>query len=206
MNTHRIFHSVNMMAPAVLFLILFAGSTSALSQKPDEMQGTILLDRDISFVLKEPPGWVLDVQTAKVEGVAAVLYRTGSSWRDDVAVMYARVIHKDPTQNTIEKVIANDIAEFMKLSKESTVSDSAPVQTRDKNNAVVKIFYDAANKNYESVAFIDEPRVVVIIALSSRQKGEYEKALPAFNAVVNSYLVFTPLMQPAGIRYTRVKP
>jgi hypothetical protein len=32
-----------------------------------------------------------------------------------------------------------------------------------------------------------------VVALSSRDKAAYEKALPAFQALVGSYLVFTPL-------------
>ena len=51
----------------------------------------------------EPAGWVMDTQAAKPQQLEAVLYREGSSWKDAVAVMYARVIHKDETQDTIEK-------------------------------------------------------------------------------------------------------
>ena len=178
---------------SLLVLMVLVWSPVVLSQKPDDMQGTIIPGRQISFVLKEPSGWVLDTRAGRQEGVEAVLYREGSSWANGVVVMYARVIHKDDTQDTVAKVISNDVADFMKLSKESKVADSPSLQTRDKKSAIVKTFYDAANKNHESVAFIDEAKVVVILALSSRDKAEYEKALPAFQALVNSYLVFTPL-------------
>ena len=177
-------------------VVVLLATVSAFAQKPDDEQGTILHGPRISFVLKEPPGWVLDTQTARAQGLEAVLYNEGSSWKNAVAVMYARVIDKDASQDTVEKVISNDIAEFMKLSAKSEVSDSPAIQTRDKRQAVVKVFYDAANKNYESVAFIDDKRVVVILALSSRDKAQYEKALPAFQALVSSYLVFTPLTPP----------
>jgi hypothetical protein len=110
--------------------------------------------------------------------------------------MYARVIVKDEGQLTIEKVISNDIDDFMKLSKESTVADSPSLETRDKKKGITKIFYDAANKNHECVTFIDEPKAVVILALSSRDKDQYEKALPAFKALVSSYFFFAPLAAP----------
>ena len=80
--------------------------------------------------------------------------------------------------------------------KESTVSDSASLATRDKKKGISKVFYDAANKNYERVTFIDEPKVVVILAISSRDKNEYEKAMRAFEALVGSYFVFKPLVSP----------
>src|SRR5262249_14694671 len=113
-----------------------------------------------------------------------------------VAVMYARVIYKDETQDTVEKVITKDVNDFLKLSKDSKVSDSPPLQTRYKKEGLSRVFYDAANKNYEFVTFIDEPKVVVILALSSRDKNEYEKALVDFKSLVASYFVFSPLVSP----------
>jgi hypothetical protein len=172
-----------------IFLLLIAGlSLYVPGQKRDDgVDGVILFRPDIKFILKEPDGWVLDTQAGATNGVEAVLYPKGSSWKNAVAVMYARVVHKDETQKTVEKVASDDIADFMKQSKESTVKDSPSLPTRDKKQAVVKVFYDAANKNYESVAFIDNDKVVVVIALSSRTKAEYDAALPAFQQLVASY-------------------
>lgn len=181
---------------AIALVFVVVASVQTYSQKSDNADGTIFVGRSYSFVLKEPAGWVMDTQTARPQHLETVLYREGSSWKDAVAVMYARVIHKDESQDTIEKVIANDVTDFLKLNKESRVSDSAALKTRYKKEGTSKEFYDATNKNYEIVTFIDEPKVVVILALSSRDKSEYEKALPAFKSLVASYFVFTPLVGP----------
>ena len=102
--------------------------------------------------------------------------------------MYARVIHKDEEQNkTMGEIIQNDIATFKKASNQSTVKDGPSISTKDKKKAVVKYFYDAQNDNHEAVAYIDESKVVVILALSSRVKQEYEKSSSAFNDLVASY-------------------
>ena len=170
--------SVNTLKTTIVFafIIVVVASVPAFSQKSDGTDGTIFLGPSYAFVLKEPTGWVIDSQTAKPQHLEAVLYREGSSWKDAVAVMYARVIYKDKIQNTVEKVITDDVTDFLKLNQESTVTDSPPLQTRFKNEAISKVFYDAANKNYEIVTFIDEPKVVVILALSSRNKGELDRA------------------------------
>jgi hypothetical protein len=177
--------------PTTLLLLVLILSVSTFGQTSDGTNGTVFIREKHSFVLKEPPGWLME---SRQQGVEAVLYREGSSWKDAVAVMYARVIAKDEVRGTVETVIRNDIADFLKLSKESKVSDLPPLNTRDKKVGIAKAFYDAANKNYESVVFIDEPKVVVIIVLSSREKGEYEKSLPDFKALVESYFAFTPLI------------
>jgi hypothetical protein len=185
MNTHK-----TRIVIALVFLAVAPATT--FSQESDD--GTVFPGRSHSFVLKEPAGWIMNSQTAKSQGLEVVLYREGSSWKDAVVVMYARVIHKDETQDTVEKVIANDVTDFLKLNKESKVSESTPLQTHNKKEAMSKVFYDAANKNYEIVTFIDEAKVVVILAMSSRNKSEYEKALPAFTSLVASYFIFTPLV------------
>ena len=180
----------------LLGLILITISTEAFGQKSDKDDGTIFVGRHFSFALKEPAGWIMDTEIGKSQGMQVVLYRQGSSWKDAVSIMYARVIHKDETQATVEKVISDDVDDFLKLSKDSTVSNSPSLETRDKKKGISKLFYDAANRNYESVAFIDEPRVVVILVLSSRNKSEHEKELAAFKTLVGSYFFVTPLVSP----------
>jgi len=177
-------------------VIIVVTSVAAFGQKSDGTDGTIFLGRSYAFVLKEPAGWIIDQQASKPQHLEAVLYREGSSWKDAVVVMYARVVYKDETQNTVDKVITNDVTDFLKLNKDSTVSDTPSLHTRNNKEGISKVFYDAANKNYELVTFIDEPKVIVILVLSSRDKSEYQKALPAFKSLVASYFVFTPLVGP----------
>lgn len=129
----------------LLGLILLAISINAYGQKSDNNDGTIFVGRHFSFNLKEPAGWIMDTEIAKSQGLQVVLYRQGSSWKDAVSIMYARVIHKDETAPTVEKVISDDVDDFLKLSKDSTVSNSAPLETRYKKKGISKIFYDAAN-------------------------------------------------------------
>jgi hypothetical protein len=181
---------------AVSILVLTCFSAPALAQNSRNGEdGTILLGRHYSFILKEPAGWVIDGSAAKSQDVDAVLYREGSSWKDAVAVMYARVIEKDQEKATIERVITEDVNDFLKQSRESKILESPALETRDKKRAIVRGFYDAANKNYESVAFIDEPKVVVILALSSRNEDEFEKSLQAFKSLVGSYFFVKELVQ-----------
>jgi hypothetical protein len=181
----------------ILILFVLVIQAAAQSQKPDADDGTILFGRDYAFILTEPSGWVIDSTTAKSQDLAAVMYPSGSSWKNAASVMYARVVYKDEAQPTIEKVISADVEDFLKQSTESKASDSPSIQTRDKKQGSVKAFYDGQNKNHERVAFIDESKVVVILALSSRNKDEYEKSLPAFKSLVGSYFFLTALLKPA---------
>jgi hypothetical protein len=182
---------VQSLKAVLLVLLLFLIHSPALGQKNDA-DSVILLGRPYSFILKAPSGWVLNEEAGKSQGLRAVLYKEGSSWKAAVAVMYVRVVQKDEAQPTLDKVVSNDISDFLKQSPDSKVSDSKALKTGDKKQAIVKEFYDAANKNFESVAFIDESKVVVIVVLSSRNKDEFDKSISAFEALVGTYFFVGP--------------
>jgi hypothetical protein len=156
-------------------------------QTRDRPDGVILLGQCFAFILKEPQGWKLDSSAGKSDGVDAVIYRDGQSWRDGTAVMYVRVIYKNRHKKTIEDVIRGDANEFKAANSNSTVSVMPSLTTRDKKEAMLRHFYDAQNKNEEAVAYIDEPCVVVIIVLTSRTKQEYSESLRAFHDLTASY-------------------
>jgi hypothetical protein len=137
---------------ASFVILLVLGNTSALQQDPPSRSGadgTILIGRNYGFILREPAGWLLDGASGKAQGVDAVIYREGESWKTGVAVMYARVVRKDSKEReTIQKVIESDVDEFKKANQMSRVSESAPLTTRDKKNATVKDFYDAKGRRH----------------------------------------------------------
>jgi hypothetical protein len=182
---------------AGLTLALLLNTSYAFQQKNknrDGVDGTILLGQHYAFILKEPTGWNLDTSGGKSSGIDAVLNINGSSWKDGVAVMYVRVVYKDQERKTVEQVIKNDLEEFKNANKDSTVSSMPIIFTRNKKKAITKFFYDAAHKNYENVAYIDEPKVVVIMVLTSRNKEGYSKSVSAFRNLVASYFFVDELV------------
>ncbi|MBI3652207.1 MAG: hypothetical protein HY231_14395 [Acidobacteria bacterium] len=182
---------------AGLTLALLLNTSFASKQKyrnREGVDGTILMGQHYAFILKEPNGWNLDTSSRKSNGLDAVLYTEGSSWKDAIAVMYVRVVYKDQKRKTVEQIINDDIKEFKSASKNSTVSPMPFTTTRDKKKAITRYCYDDEYKNYESVAYIDEPSGVVIIVLTSRNKEEYSKSLPAFKDLVASYFFVNELV------------
>jgi hypothetical protein len=149
-----------------------------------------------AFILAEPNGWNLDTSAGKTNGLDAVLYPDGSSWANGVAVMYVRVIYKDSKEKKdLKQIIETDIEKFKKVNKNTTVSVMPSLSTRDQMKTDMRYFYDAENKNHEAVAYIDEPKVVVILVLTSRNKDEYSKSAAAFKDLVASYFFVNELVK-----------
>ncbi len=164
-----------------------------LAQAQDDRESGIIYGKNYSFTLTAPRGWVLDDSSGRGQGVQAVFYPKDSSWKNGAAVMYASVYQKiDPNKESVQTVIANDIAEYKKNSAELKVVDAEPVLTRtdarskDKK-ATVKYFTGDRNANAEAVAYVDEGKVVVMLVLSARSQKDFDSSLPAFKDLVGSY-------------------
>jgi hypothetical protein len=152
-----------------------------------DKEAGIILDNGISYVLSAPDGWVLDTTSGAQQGLAAVFYPQGSSWSAGRTVMYARVVEKRSGRRTLQGLVDADVREFRAASRRSTARSGLPLRTRNGQQAIVRYFFDGQNTNSEAVAYIDTPKAVVLLVLSSRTRQSYAAALPAFKQLVGSY-------------------
>lgn len=171
-------------------LVILSGSLTLHSQTDSGRMG-IVYGKNHAFAVGAPEGWTLDNKSGVSVGLHAVFYPLGENWSSAVTVMYCNTASKEVKETeTIEKLIEYDINVFKNKSK-ADVTDSENLQTSDKKMAIVKNFYDSTNKNYETVAYIDEKDVVVLLVLSSRNKEEFERSLESFRKLVSSYYFIT---------------
>jgi hypothetical protein len=148
----------------------------------------MMYGQDHLFALNAPTGWTVDTVTAQKLGVHAVMYPDGSSWRDAAATIYTNFVHKDPNAQTIEKIIADDIAGYKKDSPNITTEDSEPLPlAAGKEKVIVKRFRGDKGGNIETVAYVDENKVVIMIVLSARTEKDFQASLPRFKELVHSY-------------------
>ena len=176
---------------ALVFLLVLCsgGKAQQDTEKSGNNNSGIIYGQDHVFVLTAPKGWVLDNKSGVSQGLQAVFYPEGSSWKSGTVVMYANTYHKrNVTEETLEKVVAGDVTEFKKKSEKLRVVEAAPLPTRKDKKAVVRYFDGDTFGNSEAIAYLDEGKVVVMLVLSARTKKEFEAGLPAFNELVSSYL------------------
>jgi len=172
----------------VMLALCSVGQAQNDQDKPAPNSG-VVFGRNHVFVLTAPKGWILDSRSGVSQGLNAVFYPEGSSWKNGNVVMYASVYHKrNETQETLETVISGDVAEFKKKSAKLRVVEAALLPTRKDKKAVVRYFDGDTFGNSEAIAYLDEGKVVVMLVMSARTKKELEADLPAFNELVSSYL------------------
>lgn len=145
----------------------------------------ILYGENYFFSLNAPEGWVLDNQSGVADGLDAVFYQEGGGWGTSTTVMYPQIWQKEG--NEAAKIIEEDIANYKVHFPDVSVMEMPPIITKQGKKALIKHFTGGARNQFETIAYFDEPKVVVMVVLQTKDKDGFDKAYPAFKALVDSY-------------------
>jgi hypothetical protein len=167
-------------------LVVLATVVPAQNKYP----GGIVYGPKAAFNISAPEGWVLDNESGAEQGLPCVLYPKGESWADARTVMYAKIASTQ--YEDAEKFAAVAIKQM-----EST--HGKPKEKIDKgttgNGQPFFINEYPATKTYsqwERVAYVQLPKAVAYIVLSSRNEASYRKDSPALREVLKTFAYLEP--------------
>ena len=166
-------------------------SAFLLHAKSPKNSNGIISGKDFSFYVKPPAGWMLDLESGKPQGHCAVFCLQGSTWQEGVTVMYANASPKLPGQ-TLDSFIEADLKPFQASAPTLKIRTAPPVVTSDQKTASIREFGPDSHGNYESVAYIEEPSVFVVLVMTSRHLKGWKDEQPAFRGMVQSYRYIDP--------------
>ena len=142
------------------------------------------------FNISAPEGWVVDNEAGKEQGMPCVLYPKGSSWRDAKTVMYANIAGTE--FEGVNVFVAMAIKEMEKIHgrpKEKIASG----KTKDSHDYFINEY--PATKTYsqwERVGYVQLPRGVAFIVLTSRDKASYQKDSDKLEKVLKTLVYLEP--------------
>jgi hypothetical protein len=153
-------------------------------------RGGIVYGPKAAFKIDAPEGWVLDNQAGAEQGLPCVLYPKGESWADSRTVMYAKIAGTK----------FEDVTEFVTFAiKGMEKTHGKPKEKIDKGKTGdgQSFFINEypATKTYsqwERVAYIQLPKAVAYIVLSSRDEASYRKDAPALREVLKTFAYLEP--------------
>lgn len=162
-----------------------------MNEKEDDsrFKGGIIYGKDHAYCLSAPKGWVLDNQAGVSQGIHAVFYPEGGSWSDSKAVMYSRI--NDKTDKTLQDVIDADLKHMSQDAPNYKIVDKDPVTCTQGTKAHIKYLSGDKFNTFEAVGYIEEPKKVVTIVLSSRDEANFKSSIDAFYELVKSYFWMT---------------
>jgi hypothetical protein len=178
-----------MMKPPLIVCILLL-LICARNFGQENYRGGIVYGPKAAFNIGAPEGWVLDNESGRDQGMPCVLYPKGSSWSDAKTVMYAKIAS---TQfEDVNAFVAMAIKE-MKKTHGAPKEKIASGKTRDGHDYFINEY--PATKSYsqwERVAYVQLPRAVAYIVLSSRDEASYRKDSGALQEVLKTFMYLEP--------------
>src|SRR5947207_13704917 len=169
----------------VLFLLICARGSAQ-----ENFRGGIVYGPKGAFNISAPEGWVLDNESGAEQGLPCVLYPKGESWADARTVIYAKIASTQ--YEDAEKFVAAAIKDMEKTHgkpKEKIASG----KTGDGQSFFINEY--PATKTYsqwERVAYIQLPKAVAYVVLSSRDEASYRKDASALREVLKTFAYLEP--------------
>ena len=178
----------------VVFLALGAFCPYGSAQEASR-DGTVYGPKT-AFNISAPVGWVVDNEAGKEQGMPCVLYPKGSSWREAKTVMYANIAGTE--FEGVNVFVAMAIKEMEKIHgrpKEKIASG----KTKDGHDYFINEY--PATKTYsqwERVGYVQLPRGVAYIVLTSRDKASYQKDSGELEKVLKTLVYVQPKSEVAS--------
>jgi hypothetical protein len=149
-------------------------------------QSGIVYGESHAFGLTAPCGWVLDNNAGVSRGLHAVFYPLGSDWKTAKTVMYASVARKMPGQERLEDLIAYDMEQAKKNQPTLAVEEGDSIQISNGVSGRVVSFTGGKPFRSERVAYIDAPKVFVMLIVTGKEKLSADEEA-AFRSLAKSY-------------------
>jgi hypothetical protein len=166
--------------------LLLPGAALAAGAIGTTVGAGIVQGPDHAFEIQAPTGWTLDMQSGKRDGLWVVLYPTGASWGKSDAAMYANAAPK-ASEPTLRGLIEGDLRRQRAESPGLTVTAGEPLRLADGTSVPVNRLTGDKWKNFESIAYLEAPKVWLMLVLSAKSEAAHRRALPAFAELVRSY-------------------
>jgi len=156
----------------------------------EKNRGGIVYGPKAAFNISAPEGWVLDNQAGVQQGLPCVLYPKGESWTDARTVMYAEIAGTE--FEDVNAFVATAIKEMEKTHGKPR-EKIASGKTKDGLDYFINEY--PATKTYsqwERVGYVQLPRAVGFIVLSSRDRASYQKDSDALHQVLETFIYLKP--------------
>jgi hypothetical protein len=137
------------------------------------------------FTVRAPGGWVLDTRSGARQRLRAVFYPEGGSWVKSEAVMYIKTVARC-CEGSLDDFIKGEVREFTEGSA-IKASPRKPITTRLGKKAQVRYFSGGRGSNFESVAYLEEPSLFIVVVLSGQSAKAHDSSRAAFVELVRSY-------------------
>jgi hypothetical protein len=149
----------------------------------------ILYGSDHAFSLTAPKGWMLDNESGVQQGVHAVFYPKGKTWKNSPVVAYGRSRPRSKGISTVEDAVKDVVAMFHREGSPNYKATKVKTVTTETGKKG-EIYHFSGDKwgNSEAVAYFVEKKTINYVVMNSREADYFKKALSSFESLAKSYV------------------
>lgn len=139
-------------------------------------------------ILPEIEGWHQD-EKASYHHKANAVAPDGFTFSNAEAVIYAKALYKPriPETKTLDMLIADDHADFLRSDASIIITETTPLTTGDGKKMKSFTFFPGESGNWEKVSYGEEGDFYLIFTISSRTETGYKKNLPIYEQLIWHY-------------------
>lgn len=179
-----------LLAAGVLAAAIASLAHAAPAAPAKETKQAMVIEGDNHlFMVAAPAGWVLDDTSGMGSRIRCVFYPKGQQWSSAPTVMYVNPLHGHGIKTrTLQTLIAEDEKAFKKRAPKGRITEGGTLPTGAVNkSARVRYFSESGGPPHDAVAYVAEKDLVMLVVLSSRTPAGFQKSLPAYRELVQSY-------------------
>jgi|GEM_PF-6803688 len=194
-------------ATTVLWSFMVGAAAASGAETPS---GAFICFGDgFAFATEQVPGWLLDQEAGRPDGLCVVGYRKPANsdapgaalFKESPVVMFALVSTRFREGHilTYDEIQSATADRFRESKPDLEIRDGDPIQVDGKKVIVRKYFprpvagQNATGLSWDSFAYIEEPMHFVTLVLSARSKEEHDRAYQDFRQYVRTYRMITKL-------------
>jgi hypothetical protein len=192
-------------------LIVATPSLLSCQSQPSQQQPAATSDRkgdcgiiygdQHSFIACAPTGWQLDNESMVKDGIYAAFYPISSTFAEAMkngTILYVSTMSGTSSDKlTVDEAMQRDAKETVSKSPETVVRALPDLSAGKVTAKVQELFHQG---NFDAVAYVQSPNVVVLFVISSATEEGFKKSYPAFKELVRSYQYLTSDIHGAAIK------
>jgi hypothetical protein len=170
---------------AIGILLVVGACFAQAGPSDDSKEPPQMLLTDEGFIaIDTPRGWV----RSEGPGLAAFLRKGDHDSRSAEVLIYINTSCVG-TKQTVDEFIQDDIAGFRATFVKGTIRKEAPLDLANVKGQMLVWTFQSGEKSsaFERIAYAQESDRVLILVLSAKSKGLFDKSLPVFEEFAKSY-------------------
>jgi hypothetical protein len=163
------------------------GKTDAFQNDSNLRQ--VLYHGDCSYSLAQTEGWDAFEGTLQMskEVTILVMYKPNDSVKHSSPIaIYSNVVFKEDFEQLTTLDFMNGEEESASNRGEQ-VLEAKSIKTQDNNTAIIRKYIIESVGEYFAVAYIDEPKHIIMITFSTKDVNDFKDHYKSFENIVKSY-------------------